>query len=160
MELVRKVSTATLAKGVDFSKLKEKEEMYLGRIVGFAKTYETVPTQFGEASKFIGEFMAERVDGTKFMSGACYLPTLVSELISKALDSDDANGVRFGFDVSASYNEKSKTNYEWKVMPLMEVTPSQGMLEFSKGLKPMGESEDKPQVENVQELHDKNKKRK
>ncbi len=132
MELVRKITAATLAQGVALKAITEKT--YLGRIIGFAKGYEDVTTQYGIAKKLIGEFMAELPNGEKYMSPVCYLPELVSGMVVSALDDENNHGVNFGFDISANPNAKSATGYDWGCQPLMEVKVSAGVLEFAKNL--------------------------
>ena len=135
MEVIRKISAATLSAG---HKLKGiEEERYLGRIYGFARSTEIITTQYGPQNRFDGEFVASRVATEKEPAGecmgpTCYLPSVVSGIIADALSSPDSKGVKFGFDVFASPNEKSATGYEWKIIPLMEVKPSAGLLEFAK----------------------------
>lgn len=138
MEIIRKISTATLAAG---HKLKGIEvEVYLGRIYGVAKSVEKIPTQYGLSDKFNGEFVASRVatekePASECMGPSCYLPSVVSSLIAEALAKEGSKGAEFGFDVYATPNEKSATGYEWKVIPLMEVKPSESMLAFAKTFK-------------------------
>ena len=138
MEIIRKISTATLSAGHKLKGL--DEEVYLGRIYGFAKAVEKIPTQYGLSDKFVGEFVASRVatdkePATECMGPSCYLPSVVSNLIAEALAVPGNQGVQFGFDIYATPNEASGTGYEWKVIPLMEVKPSQGVLEFAKSFK-------------------------
>lgn len=135
MELSRKITAATLSKGHNLRNL--ETEVYLGRIVGFAKTHDVVTTQYGEADRIIGEFVATRADGEMNMASTCYLPSVVSKLVVNALQEKDNQGVKFGFDISAAPNPKSATGYEWKIKPLMEVKASAGMLEFAASFPPV-----------------------
>ena len=134
MEVIRKVSASTLSAGHKLKGL--EQEVYLGRIFGLAQSVEVITTQYGPQNKFEGEFVAQRVDTEKekasaLMGPTCYLPSVVSGIIADALADPKNKGVQFGFDIYASPNAKSATGYEWKIVPLMEVKPSPGLLEFA-----------------------------
>lgn len=128
MEIARKVSGATLAHKINLKGL--NEEKYLGRIYGVVSDIETVTTQYGEASKFVGEFVAVRADGEGATAPSCYMPDIVASLTEKAFKDSDG-GVKFGFDFYAVPSDKSKTGYIWKAQPLMEVKPSESLLSFA-----------------------------
>ena len=167
MELMRKVTPAFLSAGINLRKI--EGEYYLGRIYGVASGHETVPTQYGESEKFDGEFVAERADGKKGMAPSCYLPGTVSPLLVAALE--NADSVKFGFDISAVPSEKSAVGYTWKIVPLMEVKPTESLLSFANGFPPLAptkalrepeledllEPEAKTQVEHKEDKHGKRK---
>lgn len=148
MEIARKVSGATLTAGINLKKL--ESETYLGRIYGVVSEVETVTTQFGEATKFLGEFVAQTAKGETATAPTAYLPDLVADLTEKAFESSDG-GVKFGFDFYAVPSEKSKTGYVWKAQPLMEVKPSESMLSFASGFPALPGTE--KAVEKVEEKH-------
>lgn len=154
MEMVRKISTAFLSSGVKLKGL--QEERYLGRIYGFAREAERIPTPYGENDKFTGEFVAERAQngntpGESGMGSVCFLPSTVSGMLAAALAEEGNMGVKFGFDVYAIPSEKSGTGYEWKIKPLMEVKPSAGLLEFAKDFGAPVASEEKAKEEHEAE---------
>jgi hypothetical protein len=145
MEVVRKISAATLSAG---HKLKGIEaEKYLGRLYGFAKSVEVITTAYGNADKFNGEFIAERSPNEHgeiiiVMGPTCYLPSVVSGILAAAIVGPNSQGVKFGFDVYAVPDSKSATGYIWKLQPLMEIKPSAGLLEFAKDFAPVGALEE------------------
>ena len=149
MELMRKITPAFLAAGWNLKNI--ESEIYLGRIYGMATSLEIVTTQYGEAEKFIGEFVGTRADGETGMAAVCYLPSTVSHMLADALK--DGTGVKFGFDISAMPSEKSATGYEWKIKPLMEVKPTESLLSFATsfpalpGAKAERDPDPKPEVE-------------
>jgi hypothetical protein len=161
MEIVRKITAATLSANVKLKGITESK--YLGRIYGVAKDYESVTTQYGEAQKFKGEFIATKADGEICMSAVCYLPGTVSNLLASALKNDNVDGVKFGFDITAEPNEKSATGYSWKIQPLMEVKPTESLLAFADSFPaiPSDKVLDEvqpvpvPQVEPAKETHKK-----
>ena len=144
MEIARKISSATLVAGHNLKKL--EAEKYLGRIYGVISGTEAVATQFGEATRFTGEFVAVCSDGEMVTAPSAYLPDLVSKMFEEAFNKSDG-GVKFGFDFYVVPSEKSKVGYIWKAQPLMEVKPSESMLSFSSGFPPLPVAKRPEQIE-------------
>jgi hypothetical protein len=167
MELMRKVTPAFLAAGINLKKI--DTEIYLGRIYGVATGMEQITTQYGEAEKFVGEFVATKADGETGMASVCYLPQTVSTMLADMLRDrgEDLQGVKFGFDIFAEPSEKSATGYTWKIKPLMEVKPTESVLAFASSFPALpftkaqggNESVTKPDAEGDFEAEGKHKRK-
>lgn len=144
MEIARKVTGATLTAGHNLKKL--EKETYLGRLYGVVSGTEVVTTQYGDATKFLGEFVAVTSDGETVTAPVAYLPELVAELTAGAFEKSDG-GVKFGFDFYAVPSDKSKVGYVWKAQPLMEVKPSESMLSFAAGFPALPAAKGEAQAE-------------
>lgn len=130
MEIARKVTGAYLTKGSNLKGIEKKT--YLGRIYGVVGRVEYVTTQFGEQPKFIGEFVALRVDGKEACAPTAFFPSFITQLLEKGMKESNGRSINFGFDFYADPSDKSKTGYVWSAKPLMDVKPSESLLAFAK----------------------------
>lgn len=111
--------------------LKDKEEaqfLYriVGEITGFVEgesKFQRVDTETGEVSaqkwtKFAGDFIAINRKGQSFEAVITFLPEYIGGPIKAAIAADQGNAVQIGFDIYASFSEKSATSYEFIAQPL------------------------------------------
>lgn len=120
--LVSKLSTATVYGKVNVKELIKtpNETIKIMRIYGIAKRIITGSTNFGDWTGFSGSFEAVNITtGEMFASGKCFLPVNVSNMLSGQFVKD-VETVRFGFEISAKYNEKNACKYEYLVSSLIK----------------------------------------
>lgn len=140
MQLLRKITVRTVYgdKGevLETVMSDKKKSHALMRVVGVANGVKTGASKQKQSGKdasgqtveieverswkaLLGSFEATNLQtGEVFRSGVCFLPDFAIELVSGQL-TEDVDSVRFGFDVTASYDETSATSYVYDVTALM-----------------------------------------
>lgn len=135
MKILKKLSVATAtASGKAFLNSVTEETPVL-RVVGIARGVEDVPTQFGVARKFKGEFRGTDLQtGELSLSAALYLPSPIDDLLAQQiaqLATDQKNvSVEFAFDIHVIRSPKADdpnhvgAKYEYRVKTLTEAKAS------------------------------------
>lgn len=111
----------------------------VGEITGFVtgeSKFKRVDPETGEISeqvwtKFAGDFVAINRKGGQFEAVICFLPDYIGGPITAAIRAEPGNAVQIGFDVYATFSEKSATSYEFIAQPLRgegETSKVQSML--------------------------------
>lgn len=137
MEMLRKITISTC--GFDKTAINlalqnnNNLPVELLKIAGITTSAKPGQTDKGEFLKLIGEFRAANlVTGELFSSSACILPNFITESLSVALETSPE--VEFALCITAKYNAKSVTGYEFGVVPLVTAKASDklaGLLESS-----------------------------
>ncbi len=125
----------------------QKDAQFLYRIMGEITGYVTGESKFtrtdpetGEVShqqwtKFAGDFVAINRDGKQFEAVICFLPDYIGGPLKEAIRNEPGNAVQIGFDIYATYAEKSATSYEFIAQPLRS-TDEPSKLEKMMGSMP------------------------
>ena len=88
-------------------------------IMGIASGIKLVPTQYGPAVGFTGDFEAINIEtGEVFRSPVAYIPEPAQGLLAAKLKTNES--VQFSFIVGVIKSEKSVTGYEYTVKPVVE----------------------------------------
>lgn len=124
MEILRRVTLKNIGLTVKSVKgatqpLEDGENAPLARIVGITTMSETGQTDKGEFIRLHGDFQAiNLIDGTKFSSGQCILPSFIAVQLVAALKTSPE--VEFALEIGAKADEESVTGYQYTVKPLIE----------------------------------------
>lgn len=134
MKLLKKLAVAQLS-NLSVSQLaalvpnSEAGAVFVGRIAGSARSYETVQTTFGESLKFKGEFRGWDMAGEMAASVVAYLPAPVDEMLRDAIENARQNAgegaksapVDFAFDILIVHDPKEGSKgYQYRVRTLTE----------------------------------------
>lgn len=146
ISILKKMSLTGLnnwKKGVLKAQCEENDKpVFVGRIIGVVRSQESVPTPFGVALKFKGEFRGYAQDGAESMAVVCYLPSPFDEMLSNQINEiqgDEATlkaAVEFGIDVFA-VADKGETGYKFICQPLKEAAPSDPVAALLKSFAPL-----------------------
>jgi len=119
--MLAKLSTATVFGEIKVKDLVEsKEPIKIMQVYGIAKKIITGHTTFGDWMGFIGSFEAVNLStGVKYASGKCFLPVNITSLLAGEF-TQDIDSVRFGYEISACFNEKNACKYEYTVSTLIK----------------------------------------
>lgn len=130
LKLLKKVAVSTVcALPKTFFKEVTKETPIM-RVAGIVRGHELVPTPYGEAVKFKGEFRAIDLtrDAPENCAGAaCYLPAPVDQMLLSALIENPGAALEFAYDIAVVPDEKSNVGYQYRVRTLTESKPSDPM---------------------------------
>lgn len=148
MQLLKKISTRTVyGSKADIQKLvldDQKSNHLLYRVYGEAKGYVSGTSKFSDKDEpsgwtaIAGEFEAVSAkDGEVFNAAICFLPGYVTGPIVERLKSDDTEGVIFGFDIYAKYDEKAATSYVYLAEPLRRQGETSPLELMREGFKPL-----------------------
>lgn len=112
--MLSKISVKTVFGTIKVKEIIElKEPLKLMRVYGIAKRILTGTSDFGEWVGFGGMFQAvNKQTGENFVSGRCFLPTPVTNMLSGQFVKD-IESIRFGFDISVKFNEGVTCKYEY-----------------------------------------------
>ena len=127
MKLLKKMSVATAAANKAFLNAVEKEEPIL-RVVGIARSVEDLPTQYGIAKKFKGEFRGTDLQtGEISASPVLYLPSPIDGMLADAVAQSEGP-VEFAFDINVvplnRGPDDTGTKYQYVCRTLIEAKPS------------------------------------
>jgi len=144
--ILKKMSLAGLnnwKKGVLKAQVEASDApIFVGRILGIVRGQESVPTPFGAALKFKGEFRGYGQDGNESMAVVCYLPSPFDQMLSdqvNEIQGSDAtlkSAVEFGLDVFAVV-DKGETGYKFMCQPLKEAAPSDPLKALVSSFEPL-----------------------
>lgn len=119
--LISKISTATVCGKIKVKELAErKTPLKLMRVYGIAKKIITGNTTFGDWMGFVGSFEAVNLaTGESFASGKCFLPVNITNMLAGQFV-EKVETVRFGYEISARFNEANQCKYEYLVEELLK----------------------------------------
>jgi hypothetical protein len=104
-------------------KLIDNKKTDLCSIAGIASSLKTTPTNFGESTCFIGEFIAVNLQtGEVFKSNRAYFPKLIEEEMTGPVNAKE--NVEFAFRLSILPDEKSNTGYVYYNEPVHKIQDS------------------------------------
>lgn len=115
------------------------EEKKMMIVMGFAKSFETKVTTFGDSIGFHGDFKGIDMDtGEEFRSGVCYLPDVAEDLLMHAMEGN-AGVVEFAFEIGV-VGVKGRTDgeagkYEYRCKPMMKSSENDPMVLLEERLK-------------------------
>lgn len=118
------------------------EPIFVARIIGLVRGLESVPTAYGAALKFKGEFQAFGMDGEEARGVVAYVPSPFDEMLAaqvREIQGEDGNAkvaVEFGLDVFA-VEDKGETGYKYVVKPLKEAAPSDPLKALTASFAPL-----------------------
>lgn len=121
MQLLNKISVATVVGNIKaiVKTLKEGESKAVMRIFGIANGTQTGESDMGPWTALKGEFKVKNLLTNKeFISGKCFLPRSISELIEGQLG--DGQKVQFAFDIIVVEDESSQVGYHYTAEPLIK----------------------------------------
>ena len=146
ISILKKMSLAGLnnwKKGVLKAQVEASDKpVFVGRILGIVRSQESVPTPFGAALKFKGEFRGYGQDGAESMAVVCYLPSPFDEMLSNQINEIQGSdttlkaAVEFGLDVFA-VADKGETGYKFICQPLKEAAPSDPLKALVSSFEPL-----------------------
>lgn len=111
-------------------------EMPLMEIVGICRDYSVVATDKGESLKFVGQFKATNLEtGEIFVSGACFLPGALPDMLYGAIGPNRESDVQFAFRISAHYDESAITKYVYDVESLIPISESDSLALLEKQIQ-------------------------
>ena len=105
------------------------------RIAGRVTKTETVTTNYGDSTRFVGDIAMRISESGKFngdeitmRAGAAFLPKAAEGVISGALAAkmgdENFTGLEFAFEIGKVESEASRTGYEWEVRSLIAPEPA------------------------------------
>ena len=105
------------------------------RIGGVVTKTETVTTQYGDSTRFLGNFAmkisakGDWSDTIVTRAGAAFLPRAAENILSAGLaakvNDENFSGLEFAIEVRKIASEASKTGYEYEVASLIEAAPTE-----------------------------------
>jgi hypothetical protein len=134
MRILGKISVKSC--GCDLKEARD-ESLDLLRIYGVVSAIEHGSSDKGSWTRLKGNFEAANLQtGETFMSGACFLPGIVSDLIANQFDPDGSLGaeVQFAFDIGSEPADTA-TGYSYTVKPLVEPKQSSAIAEMKALVK-------------------------
>ena len=115
--ILSKITSKTLKVNVEAAK-KVPVRLYL--IYGVARAAVAGQSTFGEYHKLVGQFEAVNLEtGEVSVSGSCFLPGAVNDLIAGQLDGQENSEVKFAFEIGAAPSDSS-IGYEYTFKELVE----------------------------------------
>lgn len=147
-QLVRKISTSTVfGNKTAVREFASEEKIASGpgvgsptgkprtlyRVYGIATGTRTGKSKFDDKEEpqewvaLMGSFQAENNRGEIYRAAQCFLPGYIVDGIAAKL-SDETKQVRFAYDIVASYNPKSVTEYEYSAIPLLDLEEDDPLL--------------------------------
>lgn len=134
-EKSKPASNLVIARKLTLKPIQKMAMTAKARIGGLVAKTETVTTQYGDSTRFIGNFAAKISESGKWddtvtiRAGAAFLPKAAENILLGAvaarINDENFNGVEFAIEVSKVESEKSKTGYEYEVRSLMEVAEAE-----------------------------------
>lgn len=109
-------------------------EVFVMRILGVCRAVEVVTSPYGEAIKLKGEFRATGQDGAESVSGVCYLPDVLTDMIAGAVENAEGRPVEFAFDIFALPDETSTVGYVYDVRSLTQMEPTDAIKRLASNL--------------------------
>lgn len=104
-------------------------------LIGIARRYKVVPTDKGESIKFLGSFKAVNLaTGEETVSGACFLPGAIPDLIFGALGDSADREVEFAFRISAHFDSSAITKYVYDVESLIPVSEADPLKQLERAM--------------------------
>lgn len=122
MEIVKKISVTGI-NGIRGGFKNVEVARTVARVVGIVRAAEVLETQYGEATRFRGEFRAYNEERDEFASTALFLPEPAQSLLLEASERSEG-GVQFAFDVGVKPDAASPLGYSYTVRPLIDAAPS------------------------------------
>jgi hypothetical protein len=149
-QLVKMLSTRTVfGTKADIQKLvlaDETANIFLYRIYGEISGYvqgkgrfRRIDKETGEVqdtfwTKFAGEFVAQKNDGSVMISSLCFLPDYVAGPYRQRLENDPDSELTFAYDIYAKFSKDSATSYEYIAVPVRTAAQSNRLAEMIKAL--------------------------
>jgi hypothetical protein len=122
VEFTNKISVATVCGNVKeiVKPMTGGESKAIMRVVGIANGTQAGEGDNGPWIALKGEFKATNLLNNKsFISGKCFLPSAVSDLVSGQLGGE-VQKVQFAFDIVIVEDIKSQVGYHYNAVPLMK----------------------------------------
>lgn len=116
--------------------LKDGEQKLVATIAGVAKKAKKGESDYGEFTKFIGEFVAvNRITGEQFKSSTCFLNGDLLDQVESAIQSVDKatgevyyNDVEFSANVFVVRDNSIETMFFYSTQPIRKVAASNALL--------------------------------
>jgi hypothetical protein len=128
-------SSTVIARKITLKTIQKMPLSARARIGGIVTATETVTTQYGDSTRFLGNFRMKVSesgcweDTIVTHAGAAFLPKAAENILAAALaakvNDESFSGVEFAIEVRKVESEKSKTGYEYEVSSLIETAPAQ-----------------------------------
>lgn len=119
--------------------LREEESgrLHIFRVVGEARRYEDVPTDYGLSYRFVGRFLATNaLTGEMFHSAKCFLPEVASDDIVLSLQDESIKSVEFAYDIFM-VAENNPVGFTYQARPLKEPSHDDSLARLSQSLPPL-----------------------
>lgn len=98
------------------------------RLAGIVVRTEKITTNYGESTRFIGDFAAIMPDGSTLRAGSAYLPRQAEGLVEAGLaahmNDEHFKGVEFAIEIGKEPGQ-TKTGYNWTVKTLVGAEPTE-----------------------------------
>lgn len=136
MEFINKISVATVVGNVKpiVKEMKNGDSKIIMRILGIANGTKVGDGDNGPWTALIGEFKATNIlTGKEFISGKCFLPGAISDLVVGQLGGD-THKVQFGFDIIIVEDIDSQAGYHYTATPLLKPAESNPIALLEKQL--------------------------
>lgn len=118
MEILSKITLKTI--GCQPKPNSVQKMATLATIYGIAQRYKIGTSNYGEFTKFQGDFEAVRVaDGETFRSAALLLPPIIGDMLRATVDKADDTGVQFGVEIGVKPSDVP-IGYEYSVKPVFK----------------------------------------
>lgn len=115
--IVSKITSKELGVNVEAAK---ENDVRLFHIYGVARGITAGQSTFGEYERLDGQFEAVNLEsGEMFISGACFLPNIVHNLIAGQFTGDSSSEVKFSFEIGAGPDD-SAIGYKYTVKELLD----------------------------------------
>ena len=152
MQLLKKLSVATAVAGGKAFLAGVKAETPVLRVAGIARGVEELPTQYGIAQKFKGEFRGTDLQTGKISaSPVLYLPAPIDGMLAAAVAASEGKPVEFAFDIYVKpSNREGGVGYEYITKTLMEAAPSDPLAALLATLPAAPVAPKQPQLENLE----------
>lgn len=147
MEILSKITLKTI--GCQPKPNKVTAASPLATIYGMATDYKIGTSNFGEFTKFKGDFRAVRiVDGEEFRSGSLLLPPTLADMLRVAVSQAKDTGVQFAVELGVKPSDVP-IGYEYSVRPLVNTDQADPLAALAEQVRkalpaPKAEKDDKP----------------
>lgn len=127
-KIIAKLSLKAMSATPNKGAIEPGKPVILAAIYGVANKSEVITTNFGESTRFTGNFEGLNVaTGEVFRSGKAFLPSIVESLLEEAVNSTDDAGIEFAFEIGAEHSEKGNMGYAYTVRPLRKMAESDSL---------------------------------
>lgn len=127
-KIIAKLSLKAMGATPSKGSLEPGKPVVLAAIYGVANKSEIITTNFGESTRFSGNFEGVNAQtGEIFRSGKAFLPAIVESMLEEAVASVEDGGVEFAFEIGAEHSEKGNMGYAYTVRPLRKMAESDSL---------------------------------
>lgn len=128
VKIVSKLSLKALKAQPPKNSVEDGKPYDIATIYGIASRAESVQTTFGDSTRFVGDFKGANIQtGESCRSTKVFLPGIVEEMLTQAIEESEGANIEFAFIVGVEYSEKGSMGYAYTVRPVTQVKESNAL---------------------------------